>query len=106
MLQIESVVRNSIRTLAIGIGTIGVCLVAATAGAQDQLGGHFGVVFPLVTHANGDTTTISDDFKLGFPMGITVKTSGPYAFDLEFVPTLDPQPNRPIGVSLTVHPGV
>jgi hypothetical protein len=106
MLQIESVVRNSIKTVVVAIGTIGLSLVASGANAQDQLGGHFGVVFPLVTHANGDTTTISDDFKLGFPMGITVKMSGPYAFDLELVPTLDPQPNRPIGVSLTVHPGV
>jgi hypothetical protein len=29
----------------------------------------------LVTHANGDTTHIGDDFNAGFPMGITVKTS-------------------------------
>ena len=100
MLQIQSVVRT------VAIGTIGFCLVASAARAQDQLGGHFGVVFPLVTHVNGTTTNIGDDFKMGFPMGITVKTSDTYAFDLEVVPGLDPQPNKPIGVSLTVHPGV
>ena len=82
------------------------CLAASAAGAQDRLGGHFGVVFPLVTHANGDTTNIGDDFKMGFPMGITVKTSDKYAFDLELVPSLDPQENGPINVGLTIHPGL
>jgi len=73
---------------------------------QDRLGGHFGVLFPLVTHVNGDTVGIGDDFKIGFPMGITVKTSDKYAFDLEFVPVLDPRQNGPLNVSLTVHPGI
>ena len=95
MLQIESVVRN---TQTVAIGAIGLCLAASAARAQDRLGGHFGVVFPLVTHANGDTTNIGDDFKIGFPMGITVKTSDKYAFDLEVVPALDPQEDEPIGV--------
>jgi hypothetical protein len=60
-------------------------------------------VFPLVTHANGDTTTIGDDFQLGFPMGVTVKKSDTFAFDLELVPGINNDPQR---VSLTVHPGV
>ena len=104
MLQIESVVKKCVRLVM--IGAIGVCLTAPAARAQDRLGGHFGVVFPLVTRANGNTTNIGDDFKVGFPMGITVKTSDKYAFDLEIVPALDPQDRRPIGVPLTVHPGV
>ena len=104
MLQIESVVKKCVRLVM--IGAIGVCLTAPAARAQDRLGGHFGVVFPLVTRANGNTTNIGDDFKIGFPMGITVKTSDKYAFDLEIVPALDPQDRRPIGVPLTVHPGV
>ena len=74
--------------------------------ADDKLGAHFGAVFPIITHAHGDTTNIGDDFKIGFPMGITVKTSDRYAFDLEVVPVLDPQENSPIGVPLTIHPGV
>ena len=104
MLQIESVVRNSIRPVV--IGAIGLCLSAPPARAQDRLGGHFGVVFPLVTHANGNTTNIGDDPKVGFPMGITVKTSDQYAFDLEIVPALDAQDHGPISVPLTIHPGV
>jgi hypothetical protein len=81
-------------------------LAASAANAQDRLGGHFGVVFPFVTHVNGETTSIGDDFKMGFPMGITVKTSGAWAFDLELVPTLDPVADGPINVPLTLHPGV
>jgi len=104
MLQIESVVMKRIRPVV--IGAIGLCLAAPAARAQDRLGGHFGVVFPLVTHVNGGTTNIGDDFKIGFPMGITVKKSDRYAFDLELVPVLDPQDNGPIGVPLTIHPGV
>ncbi len=104
MLQIESVVKKCVRLVM--IGAIGVCLTAPAAKAQDRLGGHFGVVFPLVTHANGDTTNIGDDFKIGFPMGITVKTSDKYAFDLEVVPALDPHEGAAISVPLTIHPGI
>jgi hypothetical protein len=77
-------------------------LSATDAVAQNRLGGHFGVVFPLVTHANGETTTISDDFAMGFPMGITVRKSDKFAFDLELVPAIQ---NDPLHVDLTVHPG-
>jgi hypothetical protein len=87
---------------------IGWCLLAAFVGlpreasAQNRLGGHFGFLFPLVNHA-GDTTTIADDFVIGFPMGITVKTSDQWAFDLELVPVIQ---NDPLNTSLTVHPGI
>jgi hypothetical protein len=87
---------------------IGWCLLVAfvslprAAAAQNRLGGHFGALLPLVTHA-GDTTTIADDFVIGFPMGITVKTSDQWAFDLELVPVIQ---NDPLNTSLTVHPGI
>ncbi len=74
-----------------------------TVGAQDRLGGHFGFVIPLVTRANDTTTTVSDDFVMGFPTGITVRTSDRIAFDLELVPVIQ---NEPLHVDLTVHPGV
>jgi len=76
--------------------------IASPAHADDQLGGHFGVVFPLVTHVGGQTTTISDDTKVGFPMGITVKTSPEWAFDMELVPVIASRRFT----SLTVHPGI
>jgi hypothetical protein len=82
------------------------CLTASAVSAQNRIGGHFGVVFPLVTHANGETTNIGDDFSLGFPMGITIHTTDTVAFDLEVVPGLNPNEGESIGVPLTIHPGV
>src|SRR5262245_55128297 len=79
------------------------CLAAPLASAQNKIGGHFGTVFPLVTHVNGETTNIGDDFSIGFPMGITVHTTDATAFDLEIVPGLDPKKDEPIGVPLTIH---
>jgi len=77
--------------------------LAVPASAQNTLGGHIGIVLPLVSRANGTTTTIADDFVIGFPMGITVRKSPTFAFDLELVPGVQ---NDPLGVGLTVHPGV
>jgi hypothetical protein len=82
---------------------VALMLLPRTAGAQDRLGGHFGAVLPLVTRVGGTTTTIGDDFSIGFPMGITVKTSDVWAFDLELVPSIQ---NDPLSVGLTVHPGI
>jgi len=76
--------------------------MARPAAAQDRLGGHIGVVLPLFTHGNGTTTTLTDDFTIGFPVGITVRKSDTFAFDLELVPSLQ---NDPLHVDLTVHPG-
>jgi len=78
-------------------------LSPAAVRAEDTLGGHFGFVLPLVTRAGGETTTIGDRFKVGFPIGITIKTSDKVAFDLELVPTIQ---RTPYLVTLTVHPGV
>jgi hypothetical protein len=92
-------IRRPLRLLAL----TALLATPAPAHAQDRLGGHFGAVFPLVTHVGGETTTIGDDFNIGFPMGITVKTGGKWAFDLELVPVIH---DDPLLVSLTVHPGV
>jgi hypothetical protein len=73
------------------------------ARAEDTLGGHFGFVLPLVTRAGAVTTSLGDRFSIGFPTGITVKTSDKVAFDLELVPSIQ---RTPLVVSLTVHPGI
>jgi hypothetical protein len=78
-------------------------LLPGTAHAQNRIGGHFGTVLPLVTHARGDSSTIADDASVGFPTGVTVRTSNRVAFDLEVVPVIQ---NQPLGVSMTFHPGV
>jgi hypothetical protein len=102
----SSALKGSAQKVVLGCIVMALCLAAPMAGADDKLGAHFGAVFPIITHANGETTDIGDDFKVGFPMGITVKKSGNWAFDLELVPVLDPRDDGPIGVPLTVHPGV
>src|SRR5919198_5148043 len=76
---------------------------ATRAAAQDRLGGHIGFVLPLIAHANGTTTSIADDFSIGFPMGITVRKSDTFAFDLELVPGVQ---NDPLHIDLTIHPGI
>jgi len=81
---------------AIGLG-------AETARAEDRVGGHFGVALPLVTHAQGETTTLADDFVIVFPTGITVRKSDVFAFDLELAPVVQ---NDPRHIDLTLHPGV
>ena len=86
--------------LMMAIGTLLGPLVPP-ASAQDTLGGHIGFVLPLVTHADGTTTNISDDFVIGSPMGITVRRSSTFAFDLELVPAFQ---NDPLNVG--VHVGV
>ena len=80
-----------------------VVLGATPARSQDRVGAHFGFAFPLVTHAQGDTTTIGDDFILVVPTGITVRRSETFAFDLELAPVIQ---NNPRHIDLTVHPGV
>jgi len=97
---------RSVASLRLSLGALALMTAVAVptrAHAQDRVGGHFGAVFPLVSHADGQTTTIGDDFKIGFPMGVTVKTSDKWAFDLELVPVIQ---NDPLMVSLTVHPGI
>jgi hypothetical protein len=89
--------------MAIGVVLMLAGPAATPADAQNTLGGHFGVLFPIVTHANDTTTDISEDFTIGFPMGITVRKSPAFAFDLELVASIQ---NEPLGVTMTLHPGV
>ena len=97
-----NVVRMSgLRVLAVAL-MVGL-LIPVAARADDTVGGHFGFVLPFVTRAGGETTSISDQFKIGFPIGITIKTGQKLAFDLELVPIIQ---RTPYIVILTVHPGV
>jgi hypothetical protein len=96
-MSIYRFVRGAIVLMAIFSGPF-----ISVAAAQDTLGGHIGFVLPLVTRANGTTTSISDDFVIGFPTGVTVRKSPTFAFDLELVPVIQ---NDPLHIDLTVHPG-
>lgn len=81
------------------------------AKAQNTLGGHFGVVQPIITIQDGETSNGFDPHAIGFPMGITIRKSEKFAFDLEFVPFISSN-NNAEGDSvsavneLLVHPGL
>lgn len=98
--------RNRMRGMVWLLGLAAGFLSPGVAQAQDaqvRVGGHFGLVFPIVTRTGGETTTIGDPFSMGFPTGITLKKWEKVAFDLEFVPTIQ---RTPYAVGLTVHPGI
>ncbi|HLG14782.1 MAG TPA: hypothetical protein VJH03_09820 [Blastocatellia bacterium] len=96
--------RLTLPDLAVFAALLALLALPGKAVAQNSVGGHIGVAFPLVTHAGGRTTTISDNFVAAFPMGISIKREGSkMAFDLELVPAVHSSPRN---VTLTVHPGV
>lgn len=70
--------------------------------AQNTIGGHFGVVQPILTISDGDVTTLADAYAIGFPIGITIKKNDTWAFDAEFVPFV----KEGDVVDFLVHPGV
>lgn len=71
---------------------------------KPRFGGHVGIVIPIVTRGNGVTTTIADNFIIGFPVALVVKTESPVAFDFEFVPTINTPSNQDF--RFLIHPGV
>src|SRR5205807_9428409 len=72
-----------------GVVLVAVLLALALPGqasAQDNVGGHFGVAFPLFTRAQGRTTSFGDKFAVAFRMGSTRKPrkeGAPLLFDVE-----------------------
>jgi hypothetical protein len=87
----------------VGVVMMAALLTPVTTDAQNVLGAHFGFSLPIVTRAGDETTTIGDPFSIGFPTGITIKTSEKVSFDVEFVPTIQ---RTPYAVGLTFQPGV
>ncbi len=95
-MQVENIFR--------GLAVAAAALFTSVASAQ-TVGGHIGVVLPLVTHAGGQTTNDpADNFSIGFPFGVTFHGTGRTSLDFEFVPFVNTAPPR--NTSLTVHPGV
>ncbi|MEZ4698796.1 MAG: hypothetical protein R2834_00580 [Rhodothermales bacterium] len=74
---------------------------ASTSFAQSKVGGHFGMVTPLVQLAAGDVSIAADGLGLGFPMGLNLGVKPGVAFDLELVPFI--QDNQVSNV--LIHPG-
>ena len=92
--------RHRIRFIHLSLYTI---IGVAPVVAQNTVGGHMGLAFPIVSTTGDQTTTINHNFSMAFPVGISVKGSGRMFFDLEFVPVVQDSPRD---VSFTVHPGL
>lgn len=56
-------IRRGMGVMVLG-GILLLHLSSTNASAQNRLGGHFGAVFPLVTHANGETPGLFTTLKL------------------------------------------
>jgi hypothetical protein len=104
-LTLQSGIRTPSRRGLYAVAAVAISLTAIAPRSQAQtfVGGHIGFVLPLVTRVDGVTSNLSDNFSMGFPVGITVKGRGRMAFDMELVPSVQ---NDPRVVSLTVHPGL
>ncbi len=82
--------------------------------AQNTVGGHFGVVQPIITIFDGDVNDHFDPYTIGFPLGITVRKNEKFAFDAEFVPFITRNKTEVAGgddiisdnVTFLVHPGL
>lgn len=96
--------RNLFRSFAsVAAVAIVMFLGAPAAQAQITMGGHVGFVIPWVTHGGGQTTTIGDNFQIGFPLGVSFHGQGRMTLDLEMVPSVSDDPRA---VTLTVDPGL
>jgi len=74
-------------------------------------GYHIGIVQPLLAYNRNKTTYFTDYnfYSIGFPLGITLTTSGSVLIDLELMPFIKPRIDDdavPYEVVLLYHPGI
>lgn len=82
-----------------------------TMKAQNTIGGHFGVVQPIITIQDGETADGFDPYTIGFPIGVTIRKNEKFAFDIEMVPFIssieDSEGDNSSAVNeLLIHPGL
>lgn len=80
--------------------TVALGLASTTTSAGDHFGGHVGAVMPLLSHSGG-VTTIGHSTP-SVPLGLTLKTGGQWAFDMEIVSVAG---KAGADRSLLLHPG-
>ena len=87
---------------SLGVGFAATSMTT-TAWADGSVGGHIGLATPLVT-VSKKTTSISDQFTLLTPIGVTVKPGGKMVVDFEVVVA---NPVSPPGTTgLVIDPGI
>lgn len=75
------------------------------------IGGHIGIVQPIASWKQNKITTINEQefYSIGFPIGITIKNSSPWAIDFEWVAFIKPRINdtrSPYKLTSLWHPGI
>lgn len=86
------------------LAAVAVATMPTRAWAQAKgVGGHVGIATPLVT-VSKTTESLSDNFRLAYPIGVSVKASDRLVIDFEAVVTTHMHPAGP--TDLTVDPGV
>ena len=66
-----------------------VVLWTSEAGAQDHsVGGHVGVAVPVFSHAQGNTTMMTEDFAVTVPIGVVFRKTSSVPIDVAVSPTL------------------
>jgi len=69
-----------LRSGVLPVAFVLLCGLFTMTGAQEpppRVGRHVGIAFPIVTRSDRRTTTISEDFIVGFPIGIVIRNSSP-----------------------------
>ena len=72
-----------------------------------KITGYFGVVHPIVTFSENETTlNFRDYYAVGFPTGINIWKSSKIGFSFEIVPTIKAEDGTSKMSSLLFHPGI
>jgi len=101
----------NLKTTFFIVSILFVTLSTQNVQAQNTIGGHFGFVQPIITIQDGETSNGFDPYAIGFPMGVTIRKSEKFAFDIELVPFISSNKNiAGDNVSavneLLIHPGL
>lgn len=83
------------------ITSICAIFICTQVSVKAQVGFHAGAIHPLITFSEGESSTISDDYSVGFPLGINFPLNDNMKFDAEFVPFYNNGFDN-----LIIHPGV
>ncbi|CAD0009196.1 hypothetical protein FLACHUCJ7_04140 [Flavobacterium chungangense] len=72
-----------------------------------KINGYVGIMHPIVTFSNEETTTNFDGhYVVAFPMGINLWKTSKIGFSFEIVPTIKDDDGVSKSSNLTFHPGV
>jgi hypothetical protein len=82
-------------------------LIASSQTTYPKITGYFGIMHPIVTISNDETTVnFRDYYAVGFPTGINIWKSEKIGFSFEIVPNIKDDQGTDKVTNLLFHPGV